>query len=157
MATPHVAGVGATYLQTNPTATPALVASTITSSATQGVVKSPGSGSPNRLLFSGFTASPSPPPPPPPPAPAPASSARTGDVHADGEWTDLRRDGEARDIDVDGRNVEYMSRFRDGGNIGGAANTGSFTDVVMTSDGTIVYKVCGYNTTVCSNTALVTF
>src|SRR4029450_12141245 len=46
MATPHVAGGGATYLETNPTATPDQVASTITSSATQGVVKSPGSGSP---------------------------------------------------------------------------------------------------------------
>ncbi len=56
-----------------------------------------------------------------------------------------------------GATSQYMSLFRDGGNIGAAANTGSFTDVVMTSDGTIVYKVCEYNTTVCSNTASVTF
>ena len=55
MATPHVAGVVAAYLETNPTATPSQVASTITSSATQGVVKSAGTGSPNRLLFSGLT------------------------------------------------------------------------------------------------------
>ena len=56
-----------------------------------------------------------------------------------------------------GATSQYMSLFRDGVNIGAAANTGSFTDVVVTSGGTIVYKVCEYNTTVCSNTASVTF
>jgi hypothetical protein len=56
-----------------------------------------------------------------------------------------------------GATSQYMSLFRDGGNIGAAANTGSFTDLVMTSGGTIVYKVCEDNTTACSNTASVTF
>jgi hypothetical protein len=50
-----------------------------------------------------------------------------------------------------------MTLYRDGVNIGAAANTGTFLDVVVTSGGTIVYKVCEYNTTVCSNTASVTF
>jgi subtilisin family serine protease len=54
MATPHVVGVAALYLQTNPAATPAQVAGQLTSIATQGVVKNPGSGSPNRLLFSSY-------------------------------------------------------------------------------------------------------
>jgi PKD repeat protein len=54
MAAPHVAGVAAQYLEANPSATPAQVASAITSNATAGVVKSPGSGSPNRLLYVGF-------------------------------------------------------------------------------------------------------
>lgn len=52
MATPHVAGVAALYLQANPTAAPSAVASWLTSNATTGVVASPGSGSPNRLLHS---------------------------------------------------------------------------------------------------------
>jgi hypothetical protein len=56
-----------------------------------------------------------------------------------------------------GATSQYMSLFRDGVNIGAAANTGSFTDVVVTNGGTFVYKVCEYNTTVCSNTASVTF
>ena len=47
-----------------------------------------------------------------------------------------------------GATSQYMSLYRDGVNIGAAANTGSFTDVVVTSGGTIVYKVCEYNTTV---------
>ncbi|HEY5957587.1 MAG TPA: S8 family serine peptidase [Polyangiaceae bacterium] len=53
MATPHVVGVSALYLGLNPTATPAQVASLLRSRATQGVVLSPGTGSPNRLLYAG--------------------------------------------------------------------------------------------------------
>ena len=66
MATPHVAGVAALYLQGAPTASPATVRSAIVSSATPGVVTSAGSGSPNLLLYSLLGGSPPPPPPPPP-------------------------------------------------------------------------------------------
>ncbi|WP_156754901.1 S8 family peptidase [Actinokineospora pegani] len=51
MATPHVVGVATRYLQTNPGATPAQVASYLIGQATSGVVGNPGSGSPNRLLY----------------------------------------------------------------------------------------------------------
>ncbi|MEV1289685.1 S8 family peptidase [Micromonospora sp. NPDC049679] len=51
MASPHVAGAAALVLAANPSATPAQVASTLISKATTGVVTSPGTGSPNRLLF----------------------------------------------------------------------------------------------------------
>ncbi len=53
MASPHVAGAAALYLQANPTASPANVATALTGAATTGVVTNPGSGSPNRLLFTG--------------------------------------------------------------------------------------------------------
>jgi len=53
MATPHVAGAAALYLATHPTATAADVHSAIVTNATTGVVTNPGSGSPNRLLYSG--------------------------------------------------------------------------------------------------------
>jgi subtilisin family serine protease len=56
MATPHVAGVAALYLQGRPAATPAEVATAVVSNATAGKVGSPGSGSPNRLLYSAFAA-----------------------------------------------------------------------------------------------------
>lgn len=62
MATPHVCGVAALYLADNPSASPATVASAIINSSTTNVVKSPGTGSPNRLLYSLLS---SPPPPPP--------------------------------------------------------------------------------------------
>ncbi|QXE35700.1 S8 family peptidase [Streptomyces sp. GMY02] len=50
MATPHVAGAAALYLASNPSATPAQVASGLVSLASTGVVSNPGTGSPNRLL-----------------------------------------------------------------------------------------------------------
>jgi len=54
MATPHTAGVAALYLQGNPGASPATVRSVLYSASTKGVVKSPGSGSPNALLFTNY-------------------------------------------------------------------------------------------------------
>jgi subtilisin family serine protease len=54
MAAPHVAGVAALYLQGNAAASPSNVGSAITGNATTGKVTSLGSGSPNRLLYSGF-------------------------------------------------------------------------------------------------------
>jgi subtilisin family serine protease len=54
MATPHVTGVAALYLSQFGNQSAATVAAAIVSNATSGVVGSPGTGSPNRLLFSLF-------------------------------------------------------------------------------------------------------
>ncbi|NUT52183.1 MAG: S8 family peptidase [Saccharothrix sp.] len=56
MATPHVAGAAARYLSSNPSATPAQVASYLIAQSTPSKVTSPGSGSPNRLLYLAPTA-----------------------------------------------------------------------------------------------------
>jgi subtilisin family serine protease len=53
-ATPHVAGVAALYLQGNPGASPATVASAITGNATTNVISNVGTGTPNRLLFTNY-------------------------------------------------------------------------------------------------------
>lgn len=66
MASPHVAGVAALYLQGNPTASNNTVRNAIVDTSTQGKVTNPGSGSPNRLLYSLLTGGGPPPPPPPP-------------------------------------------------------------------------------------------
>jgi subtilisin family serine protease len=50
MATPHVAGAAAVYLAGHTSATPAQVSTALVNGATTGVVTSPGTGSPNRLL-----------------------------------------------------------------------------------------------------------
>src|SRR5689334_3096401 len=63
MATPHVTGVAALYLETNPTASPATVAAAIVNGATLNKVTSAGTGSPNRLLYSLLGGAPPPPPP----------------------------------------------------------------------------------------------
>jgi subtilisin family serine protease len=52
MATPHVAGVAARYLQVDPGALPAAVGSAITRGATSGVITGEPTGTPDLLLFS---------------------------------------------------------------------------------------------------------
>ena len=54
MATPHVAGALALYLQTNPTASAATATAALIANSTPNKVTNPGSGSPNRLLYSIF-------------------------------------------------------------------------------------------------------
>ncbi|MGZ8783433.1 MAG: S8 family serine peptidase, partial [Gaiellaceae bacterium] len=58
MASPHVAGALALYLQTNPTASPAAAMQALVANATLNKVTSAGTGSPNRLLYSLFGAAP---------------------------------------------------------------------------------------------------
>jgi len=53
MASPHVAGVAAQYLQLNPGASPSTVTNAILGNATTGVVSGT-NGSPNRLLFTSY-------------------------------------------------------------------------------------------------------
>ena len=55
MASPHVAGVAALYLETNPSATPSAVADATTSTATIDRLTDVGSGSPNKLVYSPLT------------------------------------------------------------------------------------------------------
>jgi subtilisin family serine protease len=73
MATPHVAGVAALFLETNPTASPATVTAAIINSSTLNHVTNAGTGSPNRLLFSLLTGAP-PPTPTPTPTPPPTGT-----------------------------------------------------------------------------------
>jgi subtilisin family serine protease len=54
MASPHVAGVAALYKQVNPSASSTTVRNAIVNGATTNVVTNPGTGSPNRLLYSLF-------------------------------------------------------------------------------------------------------
>ncbi|MDQ2583873.1 S8 family peptidase [Saccharothrix yanglingensis] len=53
MASPHVAGAAARYLAANPTATPPTVNAAIVAAATSDKITSPGTGSPNKLLYTG--------------------------------------------------------------------------------------------------------
>jgi subtilisin family serine protease len=61
MASPHVAGAAALYLQGNPGASPATVTSAILGNATTGKITGV-NGSPNRLLYTGSGGTPPPPP-----------------------------------------------------------------------------------------------
>jgi subtilisin family serine protease len=67
MATPHVTGVAALFLETNQSASPATVTAAIVNGATLNHITSVGTGSPNRLLYSLLTGAPPPTPTPTPP------------------------------------------------------------------------------------------
>jgi serine protease len=58
MATPHVAGVAALYLANDPAATPSTVHAALVDNASVNKLSSIGTGSPNRLLYSIFGATP---------------------------------------------------------------------------------------------------
>jgi serine protease len=58
MASPHVAGVAALYLAGDPTATPVIVNAAVINNASLNKLTGIGTGSPNRLLYSRFGASP---------------------------------------------------------------------------------------------------
>jgi hypothetical protein len=81
MASPHVAGAAALYLEANPTATPAGVTSALTTNATMNVVTNPGTGSPNRLLYMAFIGGGPPPPPPTVQLAISSGNNQTGDVN----------------------------------------------------------------------------
>jgi subtilisin family serine protease len=70
MASPHVAGVAALYLQTNPTAAPATVASAIVNSASTSGLMGAGAGAPNNRLVNSTLAGYSPPSWPSPSTPS---------------------------------------------------------------------------------------
>jgi subtilisin-like proprotein convertase family protein len=54
MASPHVAGAAVLYLAANPTANPQAVRDALVNASTANKVTNPGTGSPNRLLYTGF-------------------------------------------------------------------------------------------------------
>jgi subtilisin family serine protease len=96
MATPHVAGVAALYLQDNTGASPAAVRDAIFNGATSNVVTSAGTNSPNKLLYAPLgSAAPAPAPPPPPPsdgAPCTGCTAYSGSLNGGGDY-DIHPDG----------------------------------------------------------------
>jgi subtilisin family serine protease len=118
MASPHVAGVAALYLQGNPTASPATVTSAILTSATTGVVSNPGSGSPNRLLYSILTT--------PPPS---ANITGAGSITSAGTYT-----WQANPAGGNGT-YTYAWEYRVQGGTWSAAGSGSsYSRTVSTSD-----------------------
>ena len=101
MASPHVAGVAALALAASPTSTPLQVRDLIVNSSTTGLVTNPGTGSPNRLLYSLLGAAPTPnptPTPTPTPTPPPTGSnvlANPGFESGRTAWTESSSAGYA--------------------------------------------------------------
>jgi hypothetical protein len=77
MASPHVAGAAALYLQTNPGAAPSTVRTALVNAATSGRVSNAGTGSPNLLLYSASIGATGPTPTPLPPTATPVAPTPT--------------------------------------------------------------------------------
>lgn len=87
MAAPHVAGVAALYLEANPSASPAQVNAAIVNNSSTGKLSGIGSGSPNRLLYSGFIGGGGGTPSDPPGgAPCSGCSAYNGSLSGSGDY-----------------------------------------------------------------------
>jgi subtilisin family serine protease len=133
MASPHVAGAAALYLDANPTASPAAVTSALTGNATTGKVTVAGTGSPNRLLYTG-TATQEPPPQTGIVLSVTMSKNRGSNI-ATLAWT-----GAGSSVDV----------FRNGSKIA-TVNATSFVDSSLGKGvGSRSYQVCNAGTSTCS-------
>jgi hypothetical protein len=156
MATPHVAGAAALYLETHPTATPVAVGSALVADATVGVVHGAGANSPNALLRIDDASAPAPSPSPgPTPSPTPSPSpgpttltlGGTAWVARHGERVRLRWRGDTSDATVD--------IFRNGILRATTTNDGTWRDRLGWRRGRFTYQVCASST--CSNQAWVRF
>ena len=143
MAAPHTAGAAALDLERTPAATPAQVASHLSTATTKGVVSGSLTAN-NHLLFvdPGATATPAPTPA------APISLTASGSKVKGVARANLRWNGTtAASVDV----------FRNGAKVATVSNSGAHTDTLGKTGGSFTYKVCEAGTTTCSNTATVTF
>jgi subtilisin family serine protease len=146
MASPHVAGVAALYLSANPGATSAQVESSLEGSATPNKVTSPGTGSPNLLLYSLLDGAVTPPPADDPPPSGFVLSANAYKVKGL-QKVDLTWIGASGAVDI----------FRDG--VFKATDAASpYTDNINAKGaGSYRFKVCNTGTSTCSNEVLVVF
>jgi subtilisin family serine protease len=122
MASPHVAGAVALYLQGNPGASPATVAQAIMSNTTSGALSGLLGGSVNRLLRvngSGGTVTPPPPPPPTSTNQAPVASFNANCQRNVCSFISTSTD--------DSGIVSYAWTFGDGGSGSGSAVSHTYT------------------------------
>jgi subtilisin family serine protease len=144
MASPHVAGVAALYLSTsgNSNATPGQVETAVEGAATVGKVTSPGTGSPNLLLYNVFGGS--------PPPPSGFTLTARGYKVKGYNTVDLSWSGASTNVDI----------YRDGAlRVTNSPNDGSHTDALNVKGGgtSYTYKVCNTGTQTCSNNITVNF
>ena len=172
MASPHVAGVAALYLETNPGASPATVAQSILGSATLNKLTGVGTGSPNRLLYSFVTGplptptptptpTPSPTPPPlqnPTPSPTPSPSPTPTPSFSLSAKGIKVKGVESSNLTWSGATSTKVDIWRNSSLILTAANNGSQKDNLNTRGaGSYTYRVCQSGTDVCSNSVTVVF
>jgi PKD repeat protein len=107
MASPHVAGAAALYLQSHPAATSDEVTQAVLNSSIHGLLTYLGAGSPNRLLYVGALSA----------GPAPENSAPTASFTASCGRGSVRCSFDASTSTDDRRVVNYRWTFGDGSSV----------------------------------------
>jgi len=146
MASPHVCGVAALFLETNPGSLPAAVTAAIVTNSTPNKVTNPGTGSPNLLLFSLLTSLP-PPTPTPTPAPGPAAPSNltataVSSTQINLSWTDnANNESGVRIESCQGPNCTDFVQIADIA----VANTTSYSNTGLSRNTRYRYRVRAYN------------
>jgi subtilisin family serine protease len=161
MASPHVAGVAALYLQANPGASPQAVYNALTNNSTKNMVTNANTAN-NHLLYSLFGSAPppAPSPTPPPPSPTPTPAPDPTPVPPDPNGFELSVDAykvrglQKADLSWSGATSASVDIYRNGAVIATVANSGAYTDNIdQRGGGSYTFQVCEAGTNVCSNTA----
>jgi hypothetical protein len=144
MASPHVAGVAALYLGSNPTANPTTVKYHILTKTTDGLVVDPGPGSPNQLLYSRITDGSVPPPPPPPGEEPPAApdglvATPVSTTQIDLSWSDNSDNEETFEIEWSTNGIDFSLLASE------PANTTGYPHVGLTPATRYWYRVRAWN------------
>jgi subtilisin family serine protease len=160
MASPHVAGVAALYLQSNPSAGPQAVYNFLSSSSTKNIVNNSRTTN-NHLLYSlgsgGTTPDPGPKPDPEPdpepdPDPDPSGISLSGSgSKVQGRWR--------ASLTWSGASGTQVDIYRNGSKVATVQNSGSYTDnTTLRGSESLTYQVCEANSTnTCSSTITISF
>ena len=150
MATPHVVGAIALYLETDKTATPAQVDDTLSKYATTGKIRwsnpfglkpAPPPPGQDYLLYTGFISGTPAPPPAPPAAPSDLVAAAAGSSRIDLTWTD-NSDNESG-FDIERCTGDACSSFANIASVG--ANVTSYSNTGLAASTTYRYRVRAKN------------
>jgi subtilisin family serine protease len=144
MATPHVVGAAAIELGKNPSMSPAAVRNALVANATLGAVLNAMSNASSIIYVGTGSVAPPPPPPPPPtptPTPTPTITLTATVVPVFVVYS--------VSLKYSGATTSRVDIYRNGTRVASPSNTGSYSNRV--SAGTYRFKVCNYQTTVCSN------
>lgn len=157
MASPHVAGVAALYLQSNPGASAQTVYNALTDNSTKNIVTNSSTAN-NHLLYSLFGSAPPPAPTPTPtqpPAPTPTPTATPSSPTFTLSVSAYKVQGlQKADLTWSGAASANVDIYRDGAIIATVANSGSYTDHInRRGSGSYAFQVCEAGTNVCSNVA----
>ena len=138
MAAPHIAGIAALYLASNPSATPSQVEQAIKNSATTGVV-SDAQGSPNLLAYSIVDGT---------PPPAPSIELTTS--------VDSKGPNDTITLNWSGATSNSVDIYRNGVLIDTTSNNGSWKERLRRVSGSFSYQICEQgNTLSCSASVIV--